>query len=820
MFWPSNTGGIMIQVDNATTVDNIFVFSDGTNKFKWSHNPKGVYYLSQARIVNGVVADQTVLLQSILNHSSIRTIVLDAQQIITISGSLNANNKTIVFYEGAKFTGNGTISNAIIDADYEQQILDITLTLSGCRVSKGRFSVKWFGAKGDGSNDDQPAIQTCIDTIVANTSLGKDLYFPKGTYRINSPLIISNYDGTRYQFTSVNLIGGEASHFTNTLPEAQIYAAFANAFAIGVQRVRSLVIRGIYIHGAMTPLWNTKSVADYYEGDYATWASQWGVRDSPNSPYAAIVVDPFLMNHGALPPDGGYPTLTSWYKGEDTGGSSGVLIKECRIDNFAVGILNSPATQTQNAENMHIEHIAIENCKVAFATSQRQEKNNTIKSLISWGGVHTILDACSYGQLQGCPPNIDGWNIAGLTVRLFNIQGLQFNLTIKNVYAELLYRIGNVRGGNGMICFEGGYIDFSGVELSTGVKLIPDIHAYLDNVKFDSTNILYYDDLFNKRLAFKGSGNTFVNCRFDKLPMFIDQIDSPKSSNDFINCHTQTEIIGPTAYKGNINTRSIGIIPCGPTKLESAIQNDDYILSQSLHINAGYPDFFRSLVINSYAFTLNESTRVGTFVSNTWYWASIDDYVLAYDLTTLTYVSLGRVSNVDSGTGTITMSEVPWGVDDTHQFYIGYIPKIQKVHTAFYCSATQNLPGLTNVDNDLWAGNSDDLTNAYLRTFDNVYASAGTLQGGAYYLYGDNIYVPNYGTDGDQVVTEYIISIVSPDTYAAAFPTSLLLMKTNTVWVKKPRTSTTTAQTYKFTTGGYLNAAGAGKTRQAVWALI
>lgn len=820
VYLPDNTGGLMVQVDNATPVDNIFVFSSGGYTFKWTENAKGVYLLSQAKILAGDSSDKTSLLQSILNHASVNSIVLDAQQVITVNGSLNAGNKTIMFEPGAKFTGTGTISNAIIEADFEQQIFDTTIVLNGCRLSADKFSVKWFGALGNGSNDDHASIQKGVDTIVSNPSLGKDLYFPKGTYKIGAPIIIYNWNGAQYIFTSVNLIGGEASHFTNTISEVQIYADFSDAFAIGVQRVRSLVIRGIYIQGVMNPNWGSLPITDYYEGNYTTWASQWGVRDSPNSPYAAIVVDPFLMNHGVLPPDGGYPTLTSWYRGEDTGGSSGVLIQECRINGFAVGIINSPATQTQNAENMHVEYIAIENVKVAFASSQRQEKNNTLKSLISWGGVHTIMDSCSYGQLQGCPPNVDGWNIAGNTVRLFNIQGLQFSLTVKNLYAELIYRIGNVRGGNGMIAFEGCHIDFSGVELSLGVKLVPNIHADLDNVKFDSCNMLYYDDLFNKRIVFNGNGNTFVNCRFDKLPLFSDQLETQKSSNSFINCHTQTEIIGPTYFKGNVNARSVGIIPCGQTTLESAIQNDDLILSQVLKINAGYPDYFRSIVIDGYVFTLNESTRVGTFTSSTWFLFSVDDYIIAYDLTTTSYLSLGRVTNVDSVTSTITVSEVPWGVNDSHQFYIGYIPKIQKVHAAFYCSATQNLPTLTNVDYDAWGGNSDDLTGSYLLTFDNVLQNSGSLLGGAFFLYGNNIYVPNYGVDGDGSVIEYIISTASPDTYASTFPSSTLLMKSNTIWVQKARGSTTATKTYLFTTGGYLNAAGAGKTRQAVWELI
>ncbi|MCW3657851.1 glycosyl hydrolase family 28-related protein [Burkholderia cenocepacia] len=49
-------------------------------------------------------------------------------------------------------------------------------------------SVKDFGAKGDGVTDDAAAINAAIATL--GTQGGGDLYFPKGTYLIKSPLVI------------------------------------------------------------------------------------------------------------------------------------------------------------------------------------------------------------------------------------------------------------------------------------------------------------------------------------------------------------------------------------------------------------------------------------------------------------------------------------------------------------------------------------------------------------------------------------------------------------------------------------------------------
>lgn len=52
------------------------------------------------------------------------------------------------------------------------------------------ISVKNYGARGDGTTDDGPAIRAAL----ADLKPGETLYFPTGTYLLDAPLIGIKYD--------------------------------------------------------------------------------------------------------------------------------------------------------------------------------------------------------------------------------------------------------------------------------------------------------------------------------------------------------------------------------------------------------------------------------------------------------------------------------------------------------------------------------------------------------------------------------------------------------------------------------------------------
>jgi hypothetical protein len=59
------------------------------------------------------------------------------------------------------------------------------------RVIDGPWNVKWFGAKGDGSNDDTAEIQACIDAVSALG--GGSVLIPEGTYQLSAAIEIPSY---------------------------------------------------------------------------------------------------------------------------------------------------------------------------------------------------------------------------------------------------------------------------------------------------------------------------------------------------------------------------------------------------------------------------------------------------------------------------------------------------------------------------------------------------------------------------------------------------------------------------------------------------
>jgi len=139
-------------------------------------------------------SDMTTRLQQRLNNSAIKEIEFDVSGggSIIINGTLTVpTGKVLSFKPGTKLTGTGTINGGIFRIPTHTQAFDITLNLTNVRFEGDQISVKWFGAVGNNSNNDQPAIQKAIDVSIYNATAPRTVYFPMGSYKIDAPLILA-----------------------------------------------------------------------------------------------------------------------------------------------------------------------------------------------------------------------------------------------------------------------------------------------------------------------------------------------------------------------------------------------------------------------------------------------------------------------------------------------------------------------------------------------------------------------------------------------------------------------------------------------------
>ncbi len=434
-------------------------------------------------------ADQASELQAAFNKKDVRTVIISSSDVI-INGLVNIpQGKALKFENGFRVIGKGTINGGHIEADYQSQLFDTSLTINPRSVNQ-YFSVRWFGAKGNNA-DDYSAIQKSINTCIRNNI--RTVYFPVGRYKISRPLIIrgaaANENDTR-SFCTLELLGESSFWDSNT--GSEIIATFNNSFAIGIQCGKGCKVRKLKIAGQFKPP-TVKDSKQFYSLSFEQFTDG-KCRDSRYSPYAGIVIDPFTnLPSDKVPADGGYPGLLSYYgkyKLSTQSGSTGTELDELSIDGFVVGICSSPNGLTRNAEITIINKVHFNNCKLCISGGQDQEKDNTISNIYCWGGTHTIFATALYGSPRMAGNwSIDHVNIAGGVVRfIFNDQHGYFPTNISHVFAESLGSFGTFNSQ--LACEVSDCIFDFAYQSQAGVQTL--LIANGQNVVFRSCNFRYY----------------------------------------------------------------------------------------------------------------------------------------------------------------------------------------------------------------------------------------------------------------------------------------------------------------------------------------
>jgi hypothetical protein len=367
--------------------------------------------------------------------------------------------------------------------------------------------------------DDYPRLQTAIDFCLSHP--GHRMLLAAGHFSISHPLIVAKRAGSDYAQATIDIEGVEDAKDAVDPYCTEIIPQFTNGFAIGIQQGKGCTISNIRFAG--------KYVLPQHLGPIQIDSLSWkgwsdGVcSDGRTNPYSAIAIDPF-SDPGDYTSD---TTLYQKYKGLDSfylpgmsrSGSTAINISGCSIEGFVVGVMVTPSYQ-QNGDLINVADSRIDFCKVCYAYTQAQSKGNQLNDLMCWGAVRTVLDGIHFGFLRSdgsTAPFVNVMNIAGGAYELVAATSATYPVSMSNVYATQLFKIGEVNGPTPTV-FNGLEVNF---QLGTGMPS-PDFYFAGSDVTFTGSMLRVYNaqTKFN-RITLNSPGNVFNGGLFSSPPVAV-----------------------------------------------------------------------------------------------------------------------------------------------------------------------------------------------------------------------------------------------------------------------------------------------------------
>ena len=323
-----------------------------------------------------------------------------------------------ILHFGSKghISGKGTVRGGIIDAAIGQWIFDTTITVYPEGTYGKDFSARWYGAGRQADN--AGALQKGINTVLDNPQTLRNFFIPKGIYPFGRPLMVQSVYKGSYVGTTIHIYG-EASFWDCCNGTTLQYTA-VSGFALGLQLNKGTEINNLIITGKFkSPVGNDSL---YFNIPFEKYMD---ANNKCSDTYAGFVID---------------------YDGsKNSGGSTGLSIHDINVSNFSIDYLISPNGKTFNADILVFQNIRCGDARIGFATGQAQEKGNTIRGIYSWGSIHTLFSIGRYGKSQAGQYTIDGGNVAGRCIRLFDITQIGWYAThISNLFAESIASIGSI----------------------------------------------------------------------------------------------------------------------------------------------------------------------------------------------------------------------------------------------------------------------------------------------------------------------------------------------------------------------------------------
>jgi hypothetical protein len=606
----------------------------------------------------------------------------------------------------------------------------MTIVTSGShrmkRFYQDKLYTSWFGAKTDDGVDDWWPLQKAINFAIANNDKTKTIVFDElGVYKLDFPLICQKYvvDITPdYEPFQINLVGATSGKMPVESQAVYLQPSFNDKFVLGIHRARASSIRNLYLLGGYRSQLQPRIALQYPRSQ---WNNSTG-RDSAYSPFAGIVIDPFA---DALPPDGGYPGLSAYYRGQpSTNGSSGIEIANCHVAGFVVGIMCGPQTRTQNGENISIVDCRVETCKSAIAFTETQTKGNVVRNLVSWGTTHTVIDCVNYGDNRGYPPYVQGMNVAGVTHQLFDISPLvaaTSSLNATDIFAEGLYKIGRFGsvgvGNKRQAVIENSAFHFAQVIFAN----VGDADRIIagDNILMKACELIVYanDTLAAPiRLNFAGQYIQFQNCVFNSPPISTDISDATINMRpQFFNCRmysTNKSFGNITQQVVDINPTTKGTPLAGfETEVGAGATGITNKFSFSEPLDVLSPLGIKNVIVDTVTRTakivmLGNSgiVQVGDYIMSS-FSSATKDYTL-YGIVDRS-PSLGRVSLVTNDTIYLVNTSGSVLTTGNRDIYVNYYKKIGALFTGNVTNASTTISNV-EVYKNLWpaVGDRIDIT--------------------------------------------------------------------------------------------------------------
>jgi hypothetical protein len=395
-----------------------------------------------------------------------------------------------------------------------------------------------------------------------------------------------------------------------------------------------------------------------------------------------------------LPADGGYPGMSSWYRGTGgNGGSTGTQIRGVQIEKFTVCILNSPTGVQLNSEMLSIIDFQIGNCKYGILGSHDQERNNRVQNGYCWKTTFYFFATGLTGVQVGGEWHFENINIAG-RVRQFIYQPNgygRYPCTVKKLNSESMGRFGDYTSlhvEESVIGFfnggEAGQIDVKHFNLLNG------------NATFEKCLIRVYDNQATPVTI--RSYALFRECTFDTPPI-ITHVSGVEPQ--FVNCQapgffsSSGDIVRPNSSFLTMNYGDI-------TLLGTVGQELPYMAGQYKWRFSGGRTVRYNVPLGNHTVTVVGAEREVTIQlsagQGAWFETDVNGSVGYFDGTTNQYLFMGKVKSVNTGTDQMVIKWCSAAIVTGNEYYISLLPP-KIIGVPFVGDVTNNSAVITNIVN-------------------------------------------------------------------------------------------------------------------------